>query len=95
MTQEIFGIKIYVTADLPKMQLSDDCPVTPKFRIEINAWMIEFFGYTNVIPDGQMFKSNGCLFMNPRTNAELKRNSLYDEMQNYNKPEWTSNEPNF
>ena len=29
----------------PRMQLSDDCPVTPAFRSEINSWMLEFFGY--------------------------------------------------
>lgn len=29
----------------PKMQLSDDVMVTDAFRAEINAWMIDFFGY--------------------------------------------------
>jgi len=28
----------------PKMQLSEDCPVTPQFRMEMDAWMLEFFG---------------------------------------------------
>lgn len=29
----------------PKMQLSDDVMVTDAFRAEMNAWMIDFFGY--------------------------------------------------
>ena len=29
----------------PKMQLSSGCPVSDPFRAEINAWMIDFFGY--------------------------------------------------
>lgn len=29
----------------PKMQLSEDVMVSPSFRLEMNAWMIDFFGY--------------------------------------------------
>ncbi len=35
-------MNIYST---PRMQLSPDVPVTQAFRAEVNAWMIDFFGY--------------------------------------------------
>lgn len=34
----------------PKMQLSSDVMVTPSFRAEMNAWMIDFFGYEEEAP---------------------------------------------
>jgi len=54
------------------MQLSDDCPVTPAFRDEINTWMVQFFGTTNIIPDGQMINDGLYLYVNPRTFSMLK-----------------------
>lgn len=66
------GFDIIVTPDLPKMQLSDDCPVTPACRTEINLWMIEFFGTTNIVPDGQIISHGRSMYVNPRTRAMLK-----------------------
>lgn len=67
------GLKLVICQDtiVPKMQLSDDCPVTPGFRAEMNTWMQEFFGVTvlNVVPDGEVFSvpMRGEVHMNPRT----------------------------
>lgn len=78
----IDGVKIYISQDSvrPKMQLTEGCPVTPDFRIEMNAWMLEFFGTVteNLIPDGQAWASreHGAIHINPRTFARLQRASL-------------------
>jgi hypothetical protein len=93
--QSIFGVPIVVTKDIPKMQLSEDCPVTPEFRIEINAWMVEFFGVYSTFEDGKIWKSEGKLFMNPRTYATLKQNGLFNEMKNYGNPKWIAYDGKF
>jgi hypothetical protein len=69
---ENMGCKIIVTQDQPKMVLSDDCPVTPEFRAEINLWMLGFFGMSNLIEDGQAKKVGNTLMMNPRTYLAFK-----------------------
>lgn len=66
------GYDIIVTPDLPKMQLSEGCPVTPAFRIEMNEWMLSFFGTTNTVPDGQVMMHGHSIYVNPRTRAMLK-----------------------
>lgn len=38
------GYKVMIVPPRPRMQLSDDCPVTPEFRKEMNQWMADFFG---------------------------------------------------
>lgn len=52
------GMRILISPDTitPKLQLSQDCPVTPEFRAEMNAWMREFFGVTvsNTLEDGRI-----------------------------------------
>jgi len=69
----IYGHRVFLTQDIPKMKLSADCPVSPEFRVEIDAWMIEFFGVINILPDGSIMKDANSLHMNPRTWAELKK----------------------
>lgn len=69
---DLNGFDIIVTPDLPKMQLSEDCPVTPALRIEMNLWMIDFFGTTNIVPDGQIITSGRSIYVNPRTRNMLK-----------------------
>ncbi|MDH0774784.1 hypothetical protein N5C96_15405 [Delftia tsuruhatensis] len=63
------GLKVLISPDTPKLQLSEGCPVTPEFRVEMNAWMREFFGVRNLIEDGQCLHDqlNNTLHMNPRT----------------------------
>lgn len=65
-------MKIIVSPDVPRMQLSEDCPVTPEFREQCNAWMVEFFGMHNMIEDGVYLTLNGAIYMNPRTYEQFK-----------------------
>ena len=69
------GMRIQVSPDIPKMTLAKDVMVSPEFRAEIDAWMLGFFGVTNILPDGQIYHMPGMhlLTMNPRTFAALKQ----------------------
>ena len=57
--------KLVICLDRPKMQLSKNCPVTPEFRAEMNAWMLEFFGTTHGLRDGQthMTRQHGDVYV--------------------------------
>lgn len=33
---------VFIKDDVPKVQLSEDCPVTDSFRLETNLWLREF-----------------------------------------------------
>lgn len=55
----MFGYDVYITDDKPKIQLSNDCPVTPQFRKEMNQWMLEFFGHSREIV---VLHKNRCIF---------------------------------
>ena len=58
----LYGLPVRLNdsrAKIPKMQLSPDCPVTPDFRAEVNAWMLDFFGCTlgeYVVPTGTVYR---------------------------------------
>ena len=71
----LHGINITVSPDRPKMTLAEAVTVSPEFRAEINAWMLEFFGTTNLIPDGQTYHmpSMNMMTMNPRTYAAMRQ----------------------
>lgn len=73
MNMAMNGYHIQVSPDTPKMQLSEGCPVTPEFRIEMNEWMKNFFGMQNLIPDGECYimEIMKIIQMNPRTYAQL------------------------
>lgn len=70
--QTLFGMKIMVAAQYPKMVLAEDCPVTPEFRKEINEWMREFFGTTCLVPEDQALVFNGVTMLHPTTYAKLR-----------------------
>lgn len=73
----LFGLKVIITPDFPKMVLAPPLPwgdyITPECRIEIDAWLLSFFGTVNVIEDGKSWVSqtNQFISMNPRTYAGL------------------------
>lgn len=73
-------IDVVVTPDVPKLQLSPElCAIlAPKagFADEYNAWLREFFGCTQLLPDGQVAMIDGKAHMNPRTKRMLE-----DELQ--------------
>jgi hypothetical protein len=43
-----FRVSPYLT-NMPRMTLSPNVPVTPAFRAEMNAWMLDFFGVEDAI----------------------------------------------
>ena len=67
----LFGFKIIVTPDFPKMTLGPGDYVTQEYREEIDAWLLSFFGTTNVIEDGKSVVSivGNFISLNPRTYA--------------------------
>ena len=73
----INGVKILVSPDHPKMQLSARvCEVlAPDFIAEINTWMVEFFGTECIIPDGVAYHDlpNNQLMVSPRTFEQLRK----------------------
>lgn len=72
----LFGMQIIETPQkrIPKMQLSEDCPVTDEFRKEINEWMIEFFGYKeeSIIPLDTIYMFGNSLIMRPETVVKIQ-----------------------
>ena len=67
------GWRIMVSPDKPKMRLSEDVPVSPDMRASTNEWMLEFFGYTNMVSDDHviMLSETQTIWMSPRTFARL------------------------
>lgn len=65
---------IAVSADRPKLQLSEDLALPPAFRAETNTWMREFFSPFNQLADGQVIvlERNKTMIMNPRTLATVR-----------------------
>lgn len=44
---DFLGIRIFEAPELepkPKLKLSPSCPVSDKFRAEMDAWLLEMFG---------------------------------------------------
>jgi len=70
----LYGMRVNISPDIPKMTLSKDVAVSEDFRIEMDRWMLDFFGVTNLIPDGQtiVMESIGCVAMNQRTYRQLR-----------------------
>jgi len=47
---------------------------SPELVASTNAWMREFFGYDEIVPDGVVYQIfNGTLVMNQRTYDKAKR----------------------
>ena len=51
------GYQVIKAQVFAKMRLAEDVTVSPEFRDEMNAWMLQFFGATCVVERGN------CLFM--------------------------------
>lgn len=71
----LFGMQIIEAQEkrIPKMQLSADCPVTDDFRKEMNAWLIEFFGYKDpIIPLNTIYMAGNRLIMRPETVVKIQ-----------------------
>lgn len=71
--QSFMGMRIVVSPYRPKYQLPADVTVPQAFREDFDRWALEFFGTTNLVPDGQMLVIRGReLVMSPRTVELMK-----------------------
>lgn len=71
----LYGMRITLTPDTPKMQLGGAVReyLTPAMIADHNQWMLEFFGVDNVLADGDAAIVKDCMYMNPRTYQQLRR----------------------
>lgn len=69
------NVVVRVSPDLPKFQISPECPLTDDFRKEMNAWCLSFFGTENLLKDGESYQysvdGTTVVLVNPRTFARL------------------------
>lgn len=70
----LYGVPIVIgdasMDSAPRMTLSERVPVTPAFRAEMNAWMLEFFGKTEAIVLTSKFPPK--MIMGPETFRQLE-----------------------
>ncbi len=92
--QDLFGYTIVVNPDTPKRQLPSNLTLKPAFRAEYNAWLASFFGYTNVIDDGQVYITGRECVMNPRTFEDFKRETVRVERETL-RDSWSPGDRNF
>lgn len=71
---------VVVSPDVPKIQISEDCPLTDVFRAEMNAWCLSFFGTTNSVADNEVIVVGGStLVVSPRTFNRLSKEFVLDK----------------
>lgn len=72
-------MSVIVAPDRPKMTLMDEVipgvvSWPPGFKEKMDAWMLSFFGTTNLLKDGEVMKmGEHSLYVNPRTFVTLKQ----------------------
>jgi len=71
--QTLYGLRVAICAELPKMKLAPGNYVTPAYRAEIDAWLVDFFGTTPLLPDGQVVRFGDIISMNLRTFIKVKK----------------------
>ncbi len=72
--------RVTVSPDVPKIQISEDCPLTDVFRAEMNAWCLSFFGTTNSVADNEVIVVGGStLVVSPRTFNRLSKEFVLDK----------------
>lgn len=83
------GLTVVLVYDVPKMQLSPRVVevLKPEFVAGMNAWMKEFFGMTNSMPDGLYKVVGRYVYMNPRTLEDLRE---YNRTHNM---DWGNEQP--
>lgn len=76
MTDLIYGKKVQVSRSHPRMQCSAEFVRLQSQALvaETNKWMAEFFGYQNLMKDGEVYLLMGeTLLMNENTYRELRK----------------------
>lgn len=59
------GLKIVPAMTWPKLQLGAAAPVSDECRAEFNAWLVERFGFTSLVPRGQALRFGDVVVMRP------------------------------
>lgn len=78
---------VVVSPDLPKIQISNDCPLSDDFRAEMNAWCLSFFGTANIVSDTEVLVVGvRTLMVNPRTFKRLIKDFAIDQIPNRTHP---------
>lgn len=74
--RKILGMDIIITKGYPKMQCSSEFArlQKPELVAETNAWMASFFGYENLLKDGEVRQHNKTLIMNQNTFSYIQKN---------------------
>lgn len=72
----LYGKRIQIAPRHPKMQVSDTFAriQSPELVASTNAWMAQFFGYVETVPDGQVYElvQQNTLVMNEQTYERLR-----------------------
>ena len=71
----LYGYKIIVDKGYQKQRLSSNVTVTDEFRKKMDEWLAGFFGFHNVLSDGQVIKiePNRTIVMNENTFNRLDK----------------------
>jgi hypothetical protein len=58
----------------PKLKLSPDCPVSDEFRAEMDAWLVEQFGYrdASIFQPGRAYLFGDTVAVHPADWAKLR-----------------------
>ena len=60
------GFDIVESRTPPKLRLNDLIPMSDAFRAEMNAWLLDMFGYQdNPVPVGVAYKFGNTVIMRP------------------------------
>jgi len=72
------GLKMVKAPTFPKMTLAKDVAVSPEFREEIDAWMLEFFGTTCLIERGTtwVLQQQGTIVLHPDDYVAIRQINL-------------------
>jgi hypothetical protein len=74
--QTLYGMPVQISARVPRIQCSAEFVriQTPELVARTNKWMEEFFGYTELVPDGRIYKLPGdILAMNEATWNKVRK----------------------
>lgn len=76
-TYRLGGLRFIVSNALPqvpKLKISPECPCSPEFRADMDAWLVERFGYTDTafIFDSKV-AGRMTAILNSRMEAEIRR----------------------
>jgi hypothetical protein len=72
------GLKMVVAPVFPKMTLSKSVTVSPEFREEMDAWMLEFFGTTCLVERGKawVMQQHGTIALHPDDYVAIRQMNL-------------------